>query len=185
MFVHAYWSNTFHSLSSFSFSFAGLAAVACDAHRQDSLGDWFGPTGFPQHCRFGRSRQAASLRGACVERMLYVCLFLWCEVEICHVRTLCKEIVPSKILTFCPSLGHCIWSLLQKPAGRRGGVAFCERSENLGVWGVAGAKPEQNLEMGGGEGCAGAVSQCRNWATVGYRFPAGPFLVDGLWGVVV
>ena len=44
---------------------------------------------------------------------------------------------------------------LRKPAGRRGGVAFCERSENLGVWGVVGAKRDQNLELGGGGGCAG------------------------------
>ena len=47
------------------------------------------------------------------------------------------------------------FATLRKPAGRCGGIAFCKRSENLGVWGVVGAKPEQDLEMGGGEGCAG------------------------------
>ena len=73
---------------------------------------------------------------------------------------------------------------LRKPAGRRGGVSFCERSENLGVWGVVGAKRDQNLEPGGEEVVQGSDFPphvpCRVLATVGHRFPPGPCLAGGL-----
>ncbi|CAK9111198.1 Oxygen-insensitive NAD(P)H nitroreductase [Durusdinium trenchii] len=48
-----------HSAGSLFYALPKLSAIFTG----DSLGDWSGPTGFPQHCRFGRSRQAASLRG--------------------------------------------------------------------------------------------------------------------------
>ena len=50
---------------------------------------------------------------------------------------------------------------------------------------MVGAKRAQNLEMVGGEFVQGINFPphvpCRNWVTVGYRFPSGPFF--GGWFV--
>mmetsp|Transcript_63817 Transcript_63817/g.78039 ORF Transcript_63817/g.78039 Transcript_63817/m.78039 type:complete len:227 (-) Transcript_63817:245-925(-) len=48
-----------HSAGSVFYSHPELSAVFTG----DSMGFWSQPTGFPSHCRFGRDRQAASLRG--------------------------------------------------------------------------------------------------------------------------
>jgi len=47
-----------HSAGSVFFMHRDLSAVFTG----DSFGDFYGPTGFPSHCRFGRDRQAANLR---------------------------------------------------------------------------------------------------------------------------
>ena len=55
----------------------------------------------------------------------------------------------------------------------------------IGGLGVVGAKQDQNLEMVGGEFVQGSNFPlhvpCRNWVTVGHRFPPGPFF--GGWFV--
>ncbi|CAE7530541.1 nfnB [Symbiodinium pilosum] len=48
-----------HSAGSLFFASPELSALFTG----DSLGFWSAPTGFPAFCRFGRARQAASLRG--------------------------------------------------------------------------------------------------------------------------
>ena len=47
-----------HSAGSVFYMHRDLSAVFTG----DSFGDFYGPTGFPSHCRFGRDRQAANLR---------------------------------------------------------------------------------------------------------------------------